>query len=63
MSNETEQPLLMGRMLRCPSCKRWEPIESYTQLMLPPDFTRQCAQIYKCSGPEGCKFLFSLAGT
>lgn len=47
-------------MLRCPFCERWAPIESYTTLMLPPKYTRQTNLIYKCSGDDGCKRLFSL---
>lgn len=51
----------MGRMLRCPFCEKWEPIESYTTLMLPYKFTRQVAQIYKHGGEKGCKALFALS--
>jgi len=45
----------------CPFCGTWHPIESYTTLMLPPHYTRECSQIYKHGGEDGCKRLFSLA--
>jgi len=45
----------------CPHCEAWAPIESYTQLMLPPNYTRQCSQIYKHAGVDGCKMLFAMA--
>lgn len=51
----------MGRMLRCPFCDRWAPIESYTTLMLPPKYIRQCSTIYKHGGADGCKALFALS--
>lgn len=43
----------------CPWCREWSPIETYTTLLLPPDYTRQCVLIYKHGG-DGCKRLFSL---
>ena len=52
--------LLIGRMLQCPWCEKWEPLESYTMLQLPPNHTRQCLPVYKHGGESGGKKLFSI---
>lgn len=60
MDDEDTLPLLMGRMLRCPFCEVWYPIESYTTLKLPARYAKRCTQIFKHGGESGCKQLFAL---
>lgn len=55
-----EEPLVRGNMMMCPWCGGWQHVEAYTQLQIPPDFSKQATVIYKCSGERGCKSLFAL---
>lgn len=50
----------MGRMIMCPFCEAWAPIESYTTLQMPAKHLSQCEQILKHGGESGCKALFAL---
>lgn len=52
--------LVMGRMIMCPFCEAWAPIESYTTLQMPAKHLSQCEQILKHGGESGCKALFAL---
>ena len=60
MDDEDTLPLLMGRMLRCPECGEWHPIESYTTLRMPALYPKLCTQVFKHGGEGGCKQLFAL---
>lgn len=60
MANIPEQELLHGRMLLCPWCETWDPLESYTALQTPPNFPLQCPPVFKHGGENGCKKLFAL---
>lgn len=54
-----EEPLRRGRMLRCPWCETWEPLEAFVQLQTPPGYPNQCPPVYKHGGERGCKSVFA----
>lgn len=54
------ETLLQGRMLHCPWCHKWAPLESYTALQTPPLHLNQCPPVYKHGGEGGCRGVFSL---
>lgn len=60
MSHQSDEPLLRGRMILCPWCEKWQPLESFIQLQLPSAHITQVSAIYKCV-QHGCKRLFALS--
>lgn len=60
MPSDEPPSLIMGRMMMCPFCEEWCPIETFTTLLMPIAHLQQTTQIYKHGGEAGCKALFAL---
>jgi DNA-directed RNA polymerase subunit RPC12/RpoP len=55
-SNVKRRPLIEGRRMRCPRCKRLHDILQYVPLMEIEEFATETNPIYKC---PTCRWMFS----
>lgn len=58
MDKVEPQNFIQGRMVFCPWCKAWFPLETFIALQTPPGYENTLPPIYKHGGPDSCKKLF-----
>ena len=66
MRQTNRLPLIEGRFMRCPRCRRKFDILAFKALEMPQEFKRDLTPVYKCpksaldeNGEHGCGFLFA----
>lgn len=52
------RPLIEGRLLRCPRCKKQDDVLAYKRLGMVEEFARETTPVYKC---PSCRWIFAPA--